>query len=213
MEFEVTRELVRTILQRASNYQWTVQGFGMLRLYLAKVGRIHLWDSRVRTGNVSDMHTHPWPLRSTIIAGEIVNERYAEIPEALSPALADALACGERRAMWAQLLQTGEGGGLKGAPREVVVRRMSREIYRAGNVYSQRPAEIHVSLPVDGCVTIMERPKGPDFTEHAWVYWDREAGRMGWVSAEPRPATIREVGQAAAHALETWELFPRGGCR
>lgn len=205
VDVNVARELVRAILERATSYQWTVQGFGMMRLYLRKVGRIHVWDSRLRVRDVSDMHTHPWSLRSTIIAGTLVNERYATIPDTLPPNFAAELAQGQIDEYYEQLLQTGEGGGLKGEPNVVRVRRMSQEVYRPGDVYSQGPAEIHVSKPEDGCVTLMERPKGPDYTEHAWVYWPRDRGQFGWTSAEPRVARDVEVAAAVALALTRWD--------
>ena len=62
--------LVRSILERWRAYEWTVQGFGFARTKIADVGRIHVWDSRLAVDLVSTMHTHPWPLRSTIISGE-----------------------------------------------------------------------------------------------------------------------------------------------
>src|SRR5690348_1365077 len=68
--------LVRSILERWNAYEWTVQGFGMVRTKIANVGRIHVWDSRVRVALVSDIHAHPWELRSTVISGELINQRF-----------------------------------------------------------------------------------------------------------------------------------------
>jgi hypothetical protein len=78
----------------------------------------------------------------------------------------------------------------------------AREHFGPGDVYQQMASEIHESQPEDGTVTIMERPKGPDFTEHAFVYWDIDRGPIGWVSAEPRRATHEQVFRASVLALD-----------
>ena len=64
------------ILDNASSYKWSVQGFGMLRLYIRKVGRLHIWDNELRYPGVSVIHNHSWDLESTIIVGAIRNTRY-----------------------------------------------------------------------------------------------------------------------------------------
>lgn len=191
--------LVRSILERWRAFEWTIQGFGFLRTKIADVGRIHVWDSRLATPLVSTAHTHPWPLRSTIISGELINLRFTEVKPTTRahpglPYLASKIA-------------TGEGGGLIGEPREAwLFPATCPEFVGPGDVYSQRPDEIHRTIAQDGTVTLLERPQGPPLQE-ADVYWP--AGTQ-WVSAEPRLAEPAEISRVISYALSRW-YHPRIG--
>jgi hypothetical protein len=180
--------LVHAILEHHKDYAWTVQGFGFLRTKLADVGRIHVWDTRLRTPTMlSDIHTHPWPLKSTIIIGELINQRFhvGKPGKGGLPYLSSKIKCGE-------------GGGIEGAIEAVSLTPCSTEFYSTGDTYSQMENEIHRSIVIDGTVTLMERPAG---MSDATTYWP--AG-LNWVSAEPRPATEWEVTQAVSLALSRW---------
>lgn len=191
--------LVSMILERAHSFEWTVQGFGMMRVKIKDVGRIHIWDSRLRVPNVSDVHAHPWPLTSTIISGELVNVRYKDI-EANTQQEMDLAR--RHKAMWfnRSIIKTGEGGGLKGEPLPILLRPEPPEIYTAGETYAQRPEEIHRSMPRDGTVTLLERPMGEPLQETT-VYWP---SGTNWVSAEPRPATRDEREMVVGLARCLW---------
>lgn len=180
--------LVLSILEQWRSYTWTVQGFGFIRTKLANVGRIHVWDSSLTTQKVSTIHTHPWPLRSTIISGELINQRFklTEFESGL-PYMHSRIA-------------TGEGGGLIGEPNEVRLIAMVPETYGPGQTYEQTPNEIHCSIPQDGTVTLIERPQGPPL-EEASVYWPRGTQ---WVSAEPKPAEPWQVERIINYALARW---------
>jgi hypothetical protein len=180
--------LVRAILEQYRSYTWTVQGFGFIRTKIADVGRIHVWDSRLAVQLVSTMHTHPWPLRSTIISGELINQRFELSDDA------DGLPYLHSR------LKTGEGGELIGEPASVRLACLAPELYVRGQVYQQAPDEIHRSIAQDGTVTLMERPQGPPL-EEASVFWP---DGTQWVSAEPRPAQEWETSQAIGYALARW---------
>jgi hypothetical protein len=180
--------LVRSILEQWRSYTWTVQGFGFIRTKLADVGRIHVWDSSLMVRYVSTMHTHPWPLRSTIISGELINQRFKRT------ALETGLPYMHSR------IATGEGGGLLGEPEEVRLIAMVPETYWPGEVYEQAPEEIHRSIPQDGCVTLMERPLGPPL-EEASVYWPRGTS---WVSAEPQTLEQWRIEPIISYALARW---------
>lgn len=186
--YELSREMVRKILERASHFQWTLQGFGMFRLNLGKLGRIHIWHNDYAVKNVSSVHTHPWHLQSVILSGRLTNVLYRE------------QAYGVQAHMRSEI-QTGEGGGLKGDPVPVVLGVHQLHTYAPGEWYWQSANEIHESRPVDGTVTLVRRPKGPD-DEKALVYWPLG---FDWVSAEPRPATAAEVEHAVATAMKNWE--------
>lgn len=177
--------LVRSILEQWRAYEWTQQGFGFVRTKIQNVGRVHVWDSRLRTPLVSDVHTHPWPLRSTVISGELINQLFGEVFGDGAETTARALRYHR------QIIATGEGGGLVGEPKDAALLPRPLELYVAGESYAQEPEEIHRTIAQDGTVTLIERSQGPPL-EEALVYWPRG---MIWISAEPRP-------------IEKWELEP-----
>lgn len=178
--------LVRSILEQWRSYQWTVQGFGFIRTKLANVGRIHVWDSRLATQLVSTIHSHPWPLRSTIISGELLNCRFL-VGEGDLPYLRSRIA-------------TGEGGGLIGDPEPVMLVRQDVETYTAGGVYEQKPEEIHRTIAQDGTVTLLERPQGPPL-EEAFTFWPQGTD---WVSAEPQRLDEWRIESTIGYALARW---------
>src|SRR5882672_1685770 len=87
-EFEGQSAMVKQILDNCGDYEWSIQGFGMLRTNISEYLRLHIWDSRCRVDDVSDIHTHPWNFSSTVIAGWLTNNVYLEAPtdESLAPA-------------------------------------------------------------------------------------------------------------------------------
>jgi hypothetical protein len=188
----ITPDLVRHILQHRDQFQWSLQGFGMLRTYIGEDLRLHIWSNQHQVDDVSLMHTHPWDFSSLIVSGKITNHLYSEVPSGTAR-FAD-------RAMWRQRILCGEGGGLEGEPEEVWLRPVSVIQYPANFVYRQAANEIHFSEFDDGTVTVIRRSPAAD-PDHAAVYW--EAGKQ-WVSAEPRPATTEEVDAIVGLALERW---------
>mgnify|MGYP001598856707 CR=1 FL=1 len=187
-------ELVRKVLEHPEPYSWTLQGFGMLRMYLGEVGRIHVWcPARLATPGVSDVHTHFWALKSTVVSGAVRNVRYSVRPAGPGD--------GAEPTHVGQLLRTGEGGGLTGEPQPVRLAQRSDESYRAGAAYEQSPDEVHRTLPSSGAVTVMERFEQRLAKKTAWTFWP-VGGE--WVSAEPRLATADEVAAGCAEALRRW---------
>lgn len=165
-----------------------MQGFGFLRTKIANVGRIHVWDSSLAVRHVSTMHTHPWALHSTIISGELINQRFEEFPHGVL-------------LYQRQTIKTGEGGGLCGEAVPVVLHPKRAETYGRGDWYEQDANEIHRSIPQDGTVTLMERTQGPPL-EEASVYWPRGTS---WVSAEPRPPLTWQIEEVIQYALARWD--------
>jgi len=184
----MSKALVRNLLEHPESMDWTLQGFGMLRCYLEPELRLHVWDSRFRFADVSDLHTHPWDFHSVVIAGVVCNQRFREVTqwEAGHPSY--------RR----QTIRCGEGGGLCGAPEDVRLEASRCEVLEEGAIYTQAAREIHRSVPEDGTVTIIEREFKED-AEHAYVYFHGE-----WVTAEPRAATQEEIEAILTHSLDTW---------
>lgn len=186
--------LVKSILQRWQSYEWTSQGFGFIRTKIQDVGRIHIWDSAVAVQYASTMHTHPWPLTSTIISGELINCRFTEAGGRIIPFRIQGLDYVHSK------LQTGEGGGLIGEQTLVKLFNKQPEYYLAGDTYTQIPTEIHRTIAQDGTVTLMERPQGPPL-EVADVYWPQG---LSWVSAEPKSLESWHIQPIINHALARW---------
>lgn len=185
------RELAKKILQRAEAYEWTLQGFGMLRLYLGTVGRLHVWDDRYAVPGVSVIHDHAWDLASTVLSGELTNIVYQ--------VQAPGIDCGALYSC--QTLLTGEGGGLIGNPVPVRLERVEFGLYgpkRVRQHYAQVACEVHETRAVRGTVTLVERAEG-EGQKTARSFWP--VGEM-WISAEPRPATVAEVRDICENALQ-----------
>jgi hypothetical protein len=191
VHFKPLRALIRPILEAPLYYEWTVQGFGMLRTYIDrdKVWRLNVWNKALAVPNVSTIHNHPWHFESWIIAGQFTNRRYLERASGTAYNVAT--------------IKTGEGGGMRSQPVAVNLRSMGDEMYQPGQRYAQRADEVHESFYTNGCVTLNKRLRVAD-GEHARVYWP--AG-TDWVDAEPRVATEDEVAATAALALaQDWGL-------
>lgn len=179
------KSLVRKILEAPTEYDWSIQGLGMLRLYLDDTHRMHIWDDRYQVEDVSQMHTHPWNFQSTIIAGVIHNHRFVESSQA--------------HEYHRQKIFCGVGGGLVGEPDTVKLAMTQEEIYTEGNFYTELAHEIHISKPERGTVTIVER-QFLDDADHAYVYWDKGE----WISAEPRKAELSEILDICNNSLYNW---------
>jgi len=188
--FPALRALVRPYLEAPLYYDWTVQGFGMMRTYIGpdKLWRLNVWNSALAVPNVSVIHNHPWHFESWIIAGNFTNRRYTEHKIGVAYHFAT--------------IKTGEGGGIRSKPDNAVLQFHRDEHYWPGQTYKQTADEIHQSFYSDGCVTLNMRQRVGD-GEHARVYWP--AG-TAWVDADPRPATEAEVEDTAALALRRWNV-------
>lgn len=190
----VTKLLVKKILEHPRDYEWSFQGLGMLRCYLSREVRLHVWDPRLAVSNVSIIHTHPWNFESHVVAGRLIDTVYTE-----TPLLANGLTHHK------QTIQCGLGACVHGPM--IDVRLIKRGDLTVGDSlgvigyqtsYTRFRSAIHESRPEPGTVTIVERQFDDD-TEHAYVYWP--IGTQ-WVSAEPRPATSAEVVSMTVTALE-----------
>lgn len=180
---QCARPLVRALLQYPGGREWSIQGLGMLRLYLSETLRLHVWHSGFAfEPKPSELHDHPWHFRSLVVAGRMLQKRY--VPDR----------GGAQYSFYTILC--GEGGGPTTVPYAINLAELDQEEYLPGQEYSQRAHEIHRSYPQDGTVTIVERTFLED-ADHARVFW--RGG--GWISAEPRPATVIEVSEMCAAAL------------
>jgi hypothetical protein len=182
----ITRAAIKTIIAHAPDFDWSLQGFGMFRLYLSREVRLHVWSHRHATERVSTIHTHPWHFRSTVISGDITDRLYRD----------RGVAGNWNR----QKIICGQGGCAVSEPDSVHLLVLQEITVRDGESYSLTADAIHESKPSDGCVTVIERQFLAD-TEHAYVFYPR--GEK-WVSAEPRPARQSEVEEMRELALSVW---------
>jgi hypothetical protein len=186
MSHIITKQLVKKLLENASNYSWSLQGLGMLRLYLSDEVRLHVWHGGFSFPRASTMHTHPWDFRSLVIAGHMQNFRWVA----------------DREGDWfnSATILCGEGGCMMSEPKKVRLIGGPMEHYLEGQQYIEKAEEIHESFPFNGTVTLVERFFKPD-RDHAKVFWPID---HNWGSAEPRPATREEVEQITNHSLRCW---------
>ena len=189
----LTRGAVRTLLDHTLDGLcppdvWSLQGFGMLRMYLddRKTYRLHVWHDGHCVENVSDIHTHPWDLQSRVVAGLLTNVRYMEAPNRT-----------QRHPIHRLLIVPGEDAkkGLA-KPDSVSLRVVSREAYHPGAVYNQRADEIHRTVFAPGTVTVIDRERR-GLPDRAYSYYRGSA----WVDAAPRPAkSLDEIRVALTEA-------------
>lgn len=186
MDYLVTKELVKKILENASAYSWSLQGLGMLRLYLSDDLRMHVWHHDFRFPKASTMHNHPWDFRSLIVAGELKQMRYVK----------------DKGGDWfnTATIRCGEGGAIVSESKRIKLAGCAMERYGEGQTYSELAEEIHESFPTNGTVTLVRRIFKQD-KDHAQVFWP--VGHV-WGSAEPRAATADKVQQITSYALQRW---------
>lgn len=182
--------LVKKILDNATGYSWSIQGLGMLRLYLSDELRLHIWDSRYRVPNVSSIHDHPWSFTSEVVVGRIVNKRYLKTN-------APFLSSETYRSV---AIRCGVGGGVLHVEDSVQLEGPYLMEIFPGARYSQTPEEIHDTEALDGTVTLVERKFGTDRDTAHVFFWKHGY----WVSAEPREATCDEVRDITQQALDKW---------
>jgi len=186
--FTKLRTLTRFILENAEKFEWSLQGLGMLRLYLPNNTRLHVWDTRFAFPGASPIHDHlQWGLHSTVISGRLTNYRFKEYR-------ADEGLGAPYRCM---TLKAGFNCFVKEEARDTYLGRLDAEVYNPGDSYAQEPNEIHETVPMNGTVTIMQKAPTLD-AESARVFWPRG---QEWGSAEPRNATPEEVIAITSNAL------------
>jgi|SRR5579864_1247804 len=192
-ECAAMRSMVRFILGNAQMYDWTVQGFGMLRTYIPEIEhpkrfRLNMWNSALAVPGVSIMHDHPWDFDSWIINGKFRNVRYVE----------DHYSGDDFKYM---TIKCGIDGCAMSDPSKMRLRALPTEHYATGDKYHQDASEIHASYYNNGTVTLNDRVGD---TEHARVFWADEP-KGYWVDAKPRLATDEEIQSTVDLALGQWE--------
>lgn len=187
MKITPAAQLVRRMLDNPNQFQWSVQGLGMLRAYINERLRLHIWSPSDAVENVSVIHDHPWHFTSQILWGSVKNILYSIV---------------EGEATHHEVrIKCGAGSCVVSDKSDVKLMIHSNQLYEAGDIYSQKGYWLHESQPEDGTVTLIEREFLGD-SEHAMVYFPRNTE---WVSAEPRPATKEEVEKYVTQALKLYD--------
>lgn len=192
LAFEGLGAFVREhVLAKPDRYEWTLQGFGMLRTYVTKELRLHVWDERYRAPGVSDIHDHPWHFESLVLSGRIVNHRFYVIRQGVPTHYEGTIVCGPSTDVKTATIE-GEIQLFAARPEE----------WGPGQLYTQRSEEVHRSEYDDGTVTLVRRAWTDRDPDHAKVYW-----RLGstWISGHPRRATRGEVEKICETARERWK--------
>lgn len=185
---EIARKLVRKLITDLSQ-DWSLQGFGMLRMYLDKETRLHIWNHGSAVPDVSDIHDHPWGFTSTIICGSVTNQLFV-IDEAT-----------KANNMLRQEIVCGPGGHSVGTPTPVHLDEHSQRTYGPGESYSQRADQLHRTIAAPGTVTIVKR-YFLENTENARVCFPLGTE---WVSAEPHVATPHDMLPFFTEAMKRLE--------
>lgn len=172
----IAESKIDEILNSPFDYEWSIQGFGMLRTYLdtEHVQRLHIWDPQEAVIDVSTIHDHPWDFKSLVVRGTLQNQRYNVTPADDGNYESMQIVCGI-------------GGHTIGNSVPTHVVGTPIETYVSGDTYNMEAPEFHESLPSRGAVTVIERKFHVE-RDIATVCYTGE-----WVSAEPRLATKDEI--------------------
>lgn len=175
------------ILDNAHSFKWSVQGFGMLRLYIRDFGRLHIWDDLLRYPGVSMVHNHSWDLQSVVVSGHLINTRF-QIVKKDHPL---------GRPYEGKRLVTGYNTKDVQSLGTVDLYQYPLEDYFSGDTYRQVASEIHRTDAENGTITLMHRKD--DVNGQADVYWP--AGTE-WGTAQPREAMPGEIQIVVDRAIE-----------
>jgi hypothetical protein len=187
---DMAHRIACAALANPLQFEWSLQGFGMLRLHITPNLRLHIWDHRYAVPDVSMIHDHlQWGLESQVVAGQLTNHRYVEDLKAGDPYMYVTI-------------KAGYNAFMKDEPYPTRLRKCDPEVYRPGESYSQEPSEIHYTEALPGTVTLMVKHPTED-ADSARVFW---LPFHKWVDAIPRKATAEEVLAFVETALR-WPQF------
>lgn len=189
-ELMLKPSVVKSILKSAPNFEWELWKTGMMRLDLDETNVLHIWDRRYHQPHVTMIHDHPFDLKSTVIAGRIINSRYVMVPEGTNPS----------KAFWKSRIQCGAEACVVSEPIKIHLQLKQPETFSVGETYRQLYDEIHATLVqgTEGAVTLVNRIFGRVERHYAHVFV--EDGQE-WGDAAPRPATVEEVIDISQRAL------------
>lgn len=190
----IVRALIRPILHDPFDREWQVQGLGMLRTYIEKDVRLHIWNSAFNYCDDSGWHTHPWDFTSYLVAGSIVNTLYIENHR---PVEGRMIGADHWHAFRKRRIVCGPEGCALSADEPCFLWAATSQEYVAGQSYSQKADDIHTTKPSDGAISIISRKLvHADGSATIYTPADKE-----WSNAEARKATSDEIHQGTQLAL------------
>ena len=195
------KEDLLDILKNPFKYEWEIQGFGMMRTYIAENTRLQIWNSNLVIKDVTDVHTHPWDFSSVILQGKIINIIYKEVSETYYKA----------KKYNRCLIETGEDAYIKEAT-EVYLRKAGRYTYEHNrkncknytNVYTHKKHIPHKIKFVDGTITVLTKLNISNDINNRKLAYSYVKDGMEWISAAPRPATKEEIVDTITKALKCY---------
>jgi hypothetical protein len=178
---QLDRVLIRTILENAQNFTWSMQDIGLLGLRLdeRREYRLHVWAPS-RSAGPPVIHDHPYDFVSRVVVGELANVRYVEDP-------AGATYVRERYIPPNEQDRT----------TDTIQPARTAETYREGDEYAQLAHELHSSDQTPGTVTILRMT----FRDTSELTLCRPQDAP-WLSGLSRPATPDEVKKITSDALD-----------
>lgn len=179
---------IKELLENPLDYEWEIQGFGMLRTYIDKDTRVQIWHNDYKVPNVTDIHTHPWNFTSKIIQGVMRNICFVETEHNDKSSRGTYNRC---------LILTGENAYVK-EKTKVNLTKQTPSIYIKGTKYKHRKDVPHRTDYVNGTITVLTK-KAINEDSLAYSY---TPGDSDWVSAAPRIATKGEILFFVNSALE-----------
>lgn len=190
MLIDAVQLLAKHAIDHPHWFEWTTQGFGMVRCYLDPdhEWRLNIWHTGLHNG-ASLIHDHPWDFTSWVLAGVLQNRRYTIQDDPFGS--------------WHQwgIITPGPGNGT--ISHGGIVRLTSTgsmETYRSGEMYSQKANEIHETAFRDGTVTLNRRRRVGE--DKARIFWP--VGTE-WVNANVHDASVAEIRLAVDAAMERFD--------
>ena len=182
LKLEMYDEIVKQVMENPFNFEWELQGFGMLRTYIDKNTRLQIWLKDFIVPNITDIHTHPWDFQSFIYQGQIRNNIFFEYE------LQDQV-----REEWFQcvkcLILTGEHAYVK-ERNPIILKPNGSFEYFCGDTYFHEKNIPHRIDFIDGTITILTKS---NIHEDSLAYSYVKGFNNEWVSAAPRIATKEEI--------------------
>lgn len=190
-------QLLQTVVDDPERYlnsrTFAMQKLGLIRIPLFDTDcMVHVWDHDLREEGVSDIHTHPWSLKSVVYAGSIVDTTYHA--EAFGP-----FPVNEYR------IYPGEEAKVEKL-RACNLHTAQINRYRPGNVYFLKTNDIHSTGFESGTVTYVEKTREL-LDDHAYVY---APGEWGDARADTEDFVLAEevIRKGILKLLENHTLDP-----
>ena len=175
-------EIVKKVMENPFDYEWELQGFGMLRTYIDKDTRLQIWLKEFIVPNVTDVHTHPWDFESFIYQGHITNFVFRESSHDGPPYVG-------AEAYDRCLILTGENAYVHERNKVFLKIHGIYNFTKDDNYFHHKDIPHRINFK-DGTITILTKS---NIQEDNLAYSYVKGVGNDWVSAAPRPAPKEEI--------------------